>query len=63
MVFSMVLIIPLRIPHAWHDPANGGSTCWAHASVNAKKWWGGIVIKNMNFDVKVGYNTSGQIVQ
>lgn len=50
-------------PHAWHDPANGGSTCWAHASVTAKKWWGGIVIKNMNFDIKVGFNTSGQMVQ
>ena len=50
-------------PHAWHDPANGGSTCWAHASVTAKKWWGGIVVKNMNFDIKVGFNTSGQMVQ
>ena len=50
-------------PHAWHDPANGGSTCWAHASVTAKKWWGGIVVKNMKFDIKVGFNTSGQMVQ
>ena len=50
-------------PHAWHDPDNGGSTCRAHASVTAKKWWGGIVVKNMNFDIKVGFNTSGQMVQ
>lgn len=50
-------------PHAWHDPANGGSTCWAHASVTAKKWVGPIVIQVMNFDVKVGFNTSGQMVQ
>ena len=49
--------------HAWHDPDNGGSTFWSHASVTAKKWWVCIVVKNMNFDIKVGFNTSGQMVQ
>lgn len=46
-------------PHAWHTPANGGSTCWAYATVSVKKYSLGIPIKIFDFNVRVGYNTSG----
>ena len=46
-------------PHAWHSPANGGSICWAYATVSVKKYAFGIPIKMFDFNVRVGYNTSG----
>lgn len=46
-------------PHAWHSPANGGSTCWAYATVTCRKYRLGIPWKTFDFNVRVGYNTSG----